>query len=542
MKILISILSIILFSYSLFAQSAVNKDRELQVEKNYNNEIYAAHPIFDFANISVPGNPPVAIGLDSMIGAPSFTPDLDLLIKPVAYKSNLSNSGHNGMLKFDKGTINPWHAQGGYVYSSPNYFTLHASGEYDKWKQSLIPDQNITEGNGNIGVTYYITSDLKASVDINYKNQKYGLYARQEDNAEALQNVNQFNSIGINLGIQTFRTLPSKWNMEFFLAGDKWNENNTDRTENNIEIASQLQYKSSNKLILKTAPTYSLSQSDALETAYYFSNVLQAELDYKTSSIAFGINTTNFGNSLSIWPTVNIDWRIADTDHLTFSTSQNISINSAQRISSYNPYVDFTLLPIANSSNVQLKDFYRDRNISASYKSARIPSWNFTAGASYNQIDGDQNFQLIDSRQNFNIERIDYSLLQAKLGVEYKLLEDIMKIGLDVTYNKYQNASSSLFHRPEFIVEPIIQSSLINNKLDLTLSSNINAPQLLSVENEVELKSSWRTNVSFEAKYEILKRMNIYLNADNILNDEYQQWNGYNNFGRNLSVGILLKI
>ena len=542
MKILISLLWLVIISSPLFAQTGVNKDRELQVEKNYNNEIYAVHPVFDFANINVPETSPVSIGLDSMAGAPSFTPDLDLLVKPIAYKSNLSNTGHNGMIKFDKGTVNPWHAQGGYVYSSPNYFMIHASGEYDNWEQSLISDQHITEGIANIGATYYIASDLKASIDVNYKNQQYGLYARQEDNAEALGNTNHYSTVGINLGVQTFRTLPSKWNMGLSIKATKWYEKNTDRIEKNVEITPHLQYKASNKLTLKTTPTYSLSQSEILKSAYYFSNTLQGELDYKKSNIILGINTTYYEKAVSIWPVANVAWRITDTDQLTLNTAQDVRINSAQYVSGFNPYADLNSLPIANSTNEASKDFYRDRNMSLMYHSGRIPNWSITAGAAYHMIDGDQNFGLNNTEQKFDIERVDYNLIQAQLGVEYTVLDNVIKLGLDLFYNKYQNDGNSLFHRPDWIVTPTIHSSLLDNKLGLTLSSRINTPQLLTIENEVDVKSSWRTNISFQAKYQIIKRINIYLNADNILNDTYQQWNGYNNFGRNLSAGILIKI
>jgi len=542
MKNIISFLILVSINYSsLLSQSEVNKDRELQVEKNYNNEIYAVHPVFDFASISAPKASEVNIGLDSMAGAPTFAPDIDVIVKPVAYKTPLTKAGHKGMIKFDKGTLNPWHAQGGYVYSAENYFTIHASGDYNKWQHTDIADQNIAKASGNLGATYYLTSSLKTSIDLNYTNFKYGLYAHQEAIDEPLLNSNHFQTMGVQLGIQTFKTKPAKWNAGLTVSADKWNDVANENTENNLGVDTYVKFNASNKLTLKTTPTYNLSQSDVYKNAFFFSNDFQGLLDYKTANLAIGISTAYLSDAWSLWPSTQLNLILTDTDKLKLSSAQNVIINSAQRVSNYNPYAELNTLATLNSDNELVKDFYIDKNASLSYISKRFTDWTINLGASYHLIEGDQNFHLTDDAQVFTIDRVNYNLLQFELGGQYQLLEDAVQVGINVEYNKYSNESTDLLHRPTWKVNPSIQTQFLNKKLELSLTSRINSPQVLAIENAETIESSWRTNISFEAKYKLLKRLNIYLNADNIIDDKYQVWNGYNNFGRNLSAGLLLK-
>ena len=48
-------------------------------------------------------------------------------------------------------------------------------------------------------------------------------------------------------------------------------------------------------------------------------------------------------------------------------------------------------------------------------------------------------------------------------------------------------------------------------------------------------------DLGFQAEYEIIPRFSIFLQLNNILNDKYQRWYQYDNFGMNVLGGLRLK-
>lgn len=543
MKYTIIPIFLVVMTSSIAAQSEVTKDRELHVEKNYNNEIYAVHPIFDFANIHVASpQPTVQLSNDSMVGAPEYTPNINLQIRPIVYTSPTSPKGHKGMIKIDKGTINPWHVQTGYVYNSPNYFTIYGSGNYDKWQQSEVLDQHATDITGSIGATYYLTSESKISLDVKYNNRKYGLYARQDKHSEPQGLYNHFKDFGVRLGIETFRTMPSQWNYRMQIKVQNWNENILNGKETNIDAQPYVEFKVSNKYKLWATPTYSISKSEKYNNGALFQNILASTLDFSAARISVGVNMTHYSDNWSIWPSAHIDWQISNNQQFILRATQEVNILTGAGTSTINPLIDLQSLADLSSHIDNFKRYQRTRAIEAEYTADILTDLTLSLMTQYKMVQGDLNYHLLDVGKSLALSQVDYDQLHIGIQGRFKLLNGNAQVAMGVEYNRFENESLPLLHRPTWIFTPEASALLLNHKLELNLNTAINTPQLLSINNGEEIQSRWRTNIGIAAKYEIMPKINAYINADNIIDTDYQVWDGYNNFGRNLSVGVLIKL
>jgi len=250
------------------AQNSPTDDREIQVEKKYNNEIYEVEPIFDFASISTAPRRAITFTRDSLVGIAPYTPAVNISIRPVAYKNSPQERLHKGFVKLDKGTTNLYHGQGGYVYTAANYFNIKADASYDQWQDNNIRDQNIKEINGSLGMTYYLTNAIKADLQLGYNKNQYGLYGGQVEPTEATDAKHSYNNYSVQLGLNSFRSAPAKWNYGLTLGVDKWNDNNSDETENNFTINGKASFNPSKFTTITLAPNLIISQSEIAGKCY----------------------------------------------------------------------------------------------------------------------------------------------------------------------------------------------------------------------------------------------------------------------------------
>jgi len=490
------------------AQNSPTDDREIQVEKKYNNEIYEVEPIFDFASISTAPRRAITFTRDSLVGIAPYTPAVNISIRPVAYKNSPQERLHKGFVKLDKGTTNLYHGQGGYVYTAANYFNIKADASYDQWQDNNIRDQNIKEINGSLGMTYYLTNAIKADLQLGYNKNQYGLYGGQVEPTEATDAKHSYNNYSVQLGLNSFRSAPAKWNYGLTLGVDKWNDNNSDETENNFTINGKASFNPSKFTTITLAPNLIISQSEIAGNATVIGSSLGVSFNTARAYITLGANAARVDGQLELWPEANLNWDINANHQLQITSAQTTTALGAAYISKINPY--------RNTSA-----FDRDVPLRPDYKAVQI-SKNVTA-----------QHQLNLNESTTVALKSGFSIVNNDLNLDNKLNTNI-----GVAYQHFINESTTLLHRPKLLVSTGISYHPIE-KLSLGLSGLFNSPQ--SFEAESITDSGWKANVSFEAKYDVLDRISIYLNADNIANNRYQVWNGYNSFGRNLSGGILVK-
>lgn len=530
--ILLSILAL-----SLFGQKPSLDNREILVKKEYNNEIYQSNPVFDYASIMVPERSHLNIKKDTLSTISAFTPDIDISIKPVAYKTLPDISGHKGFVKLDKGTLNPIYGQAGYAYTAPNYFNINAVVNYDNRNEKEVANKSITSKGADVSMQYYLTKETKTDLRVSYDRNNFGLYGMELFliGSDA-QNYNVYDRISANLGFQTFKSAPSHWNFRAHTMLSQWESVNSNHKERNITALGSVEYKFDDVWDFSITPQYQTSLSDAYGTGQILKG--SAELAYNIRSFyaKVGVSANHFENQIRIWPSADIRWQVGHDTDIKIKSNSYATIWGGDNSSKINPYISSEALEGSE------RDYAFSRLLQMNVASNLNNDVAVDFGISYLNAIDDLNFIMHseDTRQ-FDYSLISYERLRLKVDVTKKV-GTALYTGLQLQYDNYAKMSGMLYNRPTVVVVPHIETHLLNNKLTAGLKATINNPQAFQVDTPLKNRSSWRKNLSFNLTYKVMDQLNINLNADNILEDTYQVWNGYNNFNRNLSGGILLKL
>ncbi len=522
---------------TIWGQKPSLDDREILVQKEFSTEIYQVNPIFDYASIMAPKRSIHDFSRDTLTTISAFTPDMDVSIKPIAYKTNPYSTGHKGFVKLDKGTINPLHAQGGYVYSAPNYFNITGRGTYDNRNDNAETNKTIKTIDAGLDMEYYLTKEVKTEIGIQYNRNRYGLYGSQNivSSLEGQQETG-FNTVSAQLGIQTFKTTPDKWNFRFHTAVIQWKDSHTETSETNITALGSIEYTVNDVWNITLTPQYTTSQSEEFGNGNILKGSLGVAYNIKSFYALAGVNADYLSETLRYWPEVDLRWQVGhDTDIKVRSTSQ-ASIWGGSSLTRLNPYVSVPQLMN------DVRDYTYARKLSMSVLSSLPRDFDVAFEIGYNRTEGDANFTLAASDiRLFSFDKVDYDLMTIATQVNKRFLNDQVNVGLKVQYNNFAEMSSQLFHRPTVILQPMATAHFINNRLSITASGVINNPQTFNQFPALNTESGWRKNISLAVGFKVIDHLSINLNSDNILDDSYQVWDGYDNFGRNLSGGLLFK-
>ena len=529
-----TIIIILAFSFStLTGQESSLKERALLVEKEYDNEIYNVNPLFDYASITTSKRSKLDFGADSLSRLNIFTPDLDVSIKPVAYQRQFEESGKHGFIKGDYGTLNPLHAQAGYTYSLPNYFNLTADFQYDNRKDQTVEHQQVRTAGGSLGFDYYLTNALKTNINVAYNDNKFGLYSGiQTPLNEGDDFNNAYNKLSIQLGASTFRSLPSNWNFGWKARFTNWSNQITEGTERNIQLQGHVDIQVTDVWGFFVKPSYQISKSDEYSDANALAGSFRITYNQTHFYSRTGVRVDYFNDQIMWWPDADIRWNVTNRVSLNIGSSARTVIQGAEATSDINPYV-------LVSENKFISYF---KGIDLEVKSAISEDASLHAKVTYLNAQNDLNFVLSpEDVRRFSLETVAYERQRVEMGYQHEHLNDAITTGLTLQYDRYSKNMRSLLHRPTLSILPSVQANLLDNRLKVAITGIFNNPQTIDRIPSARLSTNWRRDVSSTITFSINDHLNLNLNADNIFDADYQVWNGYNNFGRNLSGGLLLK-
>ena len=530
MKTTIALIILSLTLQYVTAQQSSIDDRELLVEKEYTNEIYEVNPIFDYASILTPTQSPFTFS-DSLSRINLFTPDLDVTIQPVAFESVQAESIHKGFLKMDKGTLNPFHTQAHYVYSAANYYNVYAGVNYDKRNEADVLNKNIKEIKANLGMDYYLTNSLKSKVELTIDNNTYGLFSNRAVNADNWPTEESgYNVITGKVSLQTFKSYPKEWNFGIQGEFSNW-KNDNDLTERNIYAIGKVEWKWSDSWGLYFLPAFSSSHIADGESISVITSSLRLIHNGSSFYLKSGVRMNYFHDEMFLFPDAEVRWNINKETVLNIRAMAEGLIRGNQNLSTLNPYVTSIKDGVIN---------YR-KTIDADIAGEIGPDVGLNIKIGYLQATDDINF-ITDSEdiRRFTLESVDFDRLRFSIEANRYFLSRQFNLALSVTHDNYTPNMSTLLHRPTWFFAPSIRGNFFNDKLVVAIVGNINNPQTLD-NTTGNFRSEWRRDISASLSLNFHQNISIHFDADNIFDTDYQVWNGYNNFGRNLSGGVVVK-
>lgn len=522
-----SIITIALSLSAIICLAQNIEDNQLKVVKEFETEVFDAKPIaYDYRidEVKIPTGQVVSDSLQ-LLGA--YSPDLALNVSPVAYQMPADARLHRSYLSLHKGTINKWNAQGSYIHRVDNYFTVGVSGYYDQWANDAIKDKMATQAGGRLHAKYYLTDKVYTQLHIGTESSKWGQYSDNTVIEGPRRDTINRKSTSVGLALKSYNTGAQSWN--YSLSAQHHLTKHIGSDEKSWDVNAGIIKRLGTSWSAGANST--LQQSTIKENGQVVTNQLFARYNAADLSMRIGAShNAQIGVDKSFFPYLEMVWNIDPSMQLTAAVEESYALNTLTDLSQQVPYISPT--QVAETSTTQ------SRSYSLALAST-IYKLTINGQLSYNDIKNDLNWSSTHDSPTIHIGQIDYQSASINLSGAYAVSKEL-SAGLSGHYSHYLS-DEALYHRPVWSVSPSVSVSLLDSKLSLEAKALINGQQSTGMANDAIVKSGIRKNVSTQINYRPIRNVSIYLNGDNLLNDDYTAIGQYGVFERNLSGGVLVK-
>ena len=238
------------------------------------------------------------------------------------------------------------------------------------------------------------------------------------------------------------------------------------------------------------------------------------------------------GGNIFVLPDIVANYAIENTSlMLSGGWQATVTRNTYEELTTENPYL---------SNNYVVKQSRKDEifaNVTGSYGNhltytVRASWWNFPALPTYLNIPNDF--------QQFTVAYDNVSALSLYGGARYT---DANKwsAGLNACYyNYYEGSLPQVWELPKLKIKGDVAVKLIPK---LTLTGYVSSLSGIYARNlagkAVVLNPVF--DIGINGEYQLVSRLNAFLQVSNLLNNKYQRWQGYDAYGLNIYGGLRLK-
>jgi len=233
-----------------------------------------------------------------------------------------------------------------------------------------------------------------------------------------------------------------------------------------------------------------------------------------------------------ILPDVLASYTIPDTKFsLSLGYQASLRQNTFEQLSTENPYM-LSSYNVLQSRRDEV--FFNLQGSSGNHLtySGRASWWNFNNLATF--------LNDTSAKRQFYVLYEDVKAISFQIGVRYHVA-NIWSVGVTGEYYSFYNISDkyvwevpSLRIKGDFMVHPVPK---LTASAYLAMLSGIHARD--AAYNNVTLKSF--ADVGVNAEYQIIPRLSAFVQVNNLLNNKYERWLGYQAYGLNIYGGIRLK-
>lgn len=240
--------------------------------------------------------------------------------------------------------------------------------------------------------------------------------------------------------------------------------------------------------------------------------------------------------SLYILPDVEVNFTIPGTQFMFNAGWQgNLVQNSFRQLATQNPYISTALAyPVMQTHTNEVFAGIKSNIGNHISFNGRVSWWQYNDLPLFiNNTAGDgKNFTLLyDSKVN---------ALGLTAGIRYQVAHTF-SIGFSGQWMNFYNKSyPQLWHTPAIRFTGDLRAQPMKKLTVNAYLSFVDGIYALEKGNK-STKINPGLDIGAGAEYEIIKRVNIFLQANNLLNSRYQLWYGYEAFGFNIFGGVRVK-
>lgn len=163
--------------------------------------------------------------------------------------------------------------------------------------------------------------------------------------------------------------------------------------------------------------------------------------------------------------------------------------------------------------------------------SGRVSMWSYNDLPTFLNDTGDQ--------KRLYVHYLDVNAVSFHIAARYAMANE-WSAGLSADIFSFSGSTQKVWHQPtmkikgDFAINPTPKLTVTAY---LALLGGMQARDLAG--NTVTLKMN--TDIGCNAEYRFIKRLSAFVQVDNILNQKYQRWYGYQSYGINIYGGLRLK-
>ncbi len=516
----------------LISQTPELTVQELEVIKTYQFDIAIATPVqFDLAVPELQTDlSKKELKIDLL---PIQLEEISYQIKPLAHIPQKSKY-YNGYLNAHYGNKENMDINVSFRRMVPNYFIYGIEGEFYKINDSEVLDKNLSTVRGSTFLRYFLSQKTWLQLSGKYAHLSAGVYGF--NTAETISSTGEENRLDIrklNNAVDLHHQLNNKdlflnYELEINKTSNRTSSINEVLLRNNLNIGNQfsnglsLNINISNEHLAKSLPSQShRSLSQGRLTAIYMKKGLGIKAEAKAAY---------FKNAWQIDPNAEL-----------FFKSENHKVEWHYR-TSYDLFTydqGLNSIYFINMENLN-SEITETQSIGGSYEYQKRSSHSFQIGANYLDLTNGLiwrhnpvNKQFFDpdfldySYYLFEVRHLFYFLRSLSFSQEfnYRLLDKIEK--------------SALPHTQDYTLESSLTYSV--GKFEFDLSYILGDQVHYTTGLDYSETSDYQHDIGFSVTYRPHEQLKIQAEGLDLLDNRFERFGGYADYGRRFRVGVFGK-
>ncbi len=502
------------------------KEKSILVEKVYNTDIYQTNALYSLKDIVMPEAQKKSF-VDSLRYLSAYTPQSRFSITPLSYNNPQDKQVNKGLIHLSKGNMNQLTGELSYTFQLDNYFDVTIDLEHFNWNDKTVANKFVSQSGGALSARYYLTKDLLTTFSLQNNQLRMGLFGSSLPVIE-IEDVRNINTTVLEWSIQNFSLAPKLWQYGLCL---EYTSTGIDKaSEHVLTILPTSILKLNGKTSIKLEAPIMYSTSSITSGVSAFSPSLRYRIQDPTKLILIGVRTNVTNTRTSIFPSISAEWKPSETFTFRLKADQLVRFNNFQSTSIVNGYINHL------SSAIGSVGVHSTASTGASIRLSTPLS--LDASLTYDIFDRVLNFVPSTSRSGlFDGNTLNYHQAELSAAATYRFGETNFSTSLRTLYRYVHNNNEDIYNLPTWLVTPSFAYNALNDKLHFNFRTDIVANAQQADIPFATISSGIRKNMVLDISFNIKNNVRLYINGDNLLNDQYTIWHNYAVFGRSFSGG-----
>jgi len=457
-------------------------------------------------------------------------------IRPLAIKRNKIDPSYNGFIKLGYGTPNRPYAELAYNNTKDPKYDVGGRLKYHTANSKSLEHQRFREIGGALNGSYYFDQGFAVSGELGYDLDEVHFYGYDHEFRSAFREdiQQQFKTFAANA--KFFNGEKTQGDIDYHAQFDLYSMTDNFASKEfgfDFEVGATKWFNELHPLTIIMTADFTVFKNGDTRNLHNFGIRPSYTFHGDIFKAKVGANLTSHKDNFRIFPDVEISANIVGNQLAAYlGANGGLYKNNFKNLTDYNPFLVSRITPVNTNyykffggvkGNLRIVDY----QVQASYKIA-----NDLALFVNNPMDTIRFDVVTDSVNIFNIE----GTLEANPRKDVRLL-----LTLSQNFFNTKNEAAA-WHLPNLQFNIGAYYTTLRDKLVVSGEVFIeNGVTYQQVGTNAEDKLGDLFDFNLGANYKMTKRIGLFLNLNNVLNNKRERWNGYETYGFNILGGVTAK-